>query len=181
MFLSDRDIIHELQQKNLIIEPEQLNNIEPSSIDLRLGYSFKVLQKHTHLSIDQLEPPKEDDYLVVDGDSIVVHRDNLILASTLERVELPPNMLGSIYAKSSISRMGLQVDTASLVDPGYKGVLTLILSTITDIPVRIYAGHKICQLALSYTHNPAQWPYGDPHRKSKYQDSEGPTQAKTRK
>ena len=98
------------------------------------------------------------------------------MASTLEYVGLPDDLVARLEGKSSLGRIGLLIhSTAGYVDPGWKGHLTLELSNVANLPVTLYYGMKIGQISFLRLTTPADVPYGSPELGSKYQGQTEPT------
>ena len=178
MVLSDRDIRSELAANRLRIEPLDDSNVQPASVDLRLGHQFLTFEGHTMPLIDV----KQDmHYLMspveIDEDHpFVLEPRQFVLAVTLEYVELPDDLVGRLDGKSSLGRLGLVVhSTAGFVDPGWKGNLTLELSNLAPHPIRLYYGMRASQISFIRLSSPAEQPYGSKALRSRYQGQRGPT------
>jgi dCTP deaminase len=180
MILSDADIRRRLEQGDLVIEPldDPEIQIQPASVDLRLGREFLEFQ---HTNIPCIHPDSEDeieDYVdetVVDeGDEFVLHPGDFVLGTTKERVEIPPDLIAHVEGRSSLGRLAIVVHaTAGLCDPGYKGQITLELSNLGAAPVALSPDMRISQLTFTELSSPAERPYGT-ERGSKYQGQSGP-------
>lgn len=172
MILSDGSIIEYLANGNLVIDPiDDEQQIQPSSVDLRLDTSFQVFDRHHREVIDPLEASADlTEHRVIDKDEIfVLHPGEFVLANTIERVELPPYLAGQLGGKSSLGRLGLVIHaTAGFIDPGFQGTLTLELSNVATMPIRLRYGMKICQITFWMLDRHAQRPYGHPGLGSKY-------------
>ena len=122
--LSDGTIRRLAEEGRIVIEPWDPGLVQPASVDLRLGDSFRVFHNHRAAAIDLREPPTNltEEVVVADGEPFVIHPGEFVLGRTLERVELPDDIVARIEGKSSIGRLGLIVHaTAGFVDPGFKG------------------------------------------------------------
>jgi dCTP deaminase len=156
----------------ITIDPWDPGLVQPASVDLRLGNSFRVFHNHRASAIDLREPPSNltESITVGDGDSFVIHPGEFCLGATLEYVELPDNIVARIEGKSSLGRLGLIVHaTAGFCDPGWKGTLTLELNNLTRVPIKLYPGLPIAQLSFMALDAPAQRPYGHAELGSHYQ------------
>ena len=113
----------------------------------------------------------------IEGDrAFMLHPGEFVLASTLEHIELPGDLVARLEGKSSLGRIGLLIhSTAGYVDPGWKGHLTLELSNVANLPVTLYQGMKIGQISYLRLSTPADNLYGDPVLGSKYQGQTEPT------
>ncbi len=153
MILSDKDIINELNSGNIIIEPITDSRINPASINLTLGDSYSVIDRNQGI-IDA--SAKEIKYVTyTDFDSFILEPHQFALAATKEIVTLGNNISAMALGRSSIGRMGLFVENASWVDPGFSGTITLELYNATDVPIRITRGMEICQLVFLYNKSEA--------------------------
>lgn len=181
MLLSDRDIRAAVEDGSFAIEPYEPGLVQPSSVDIRLDRYMRVFNNSRYTHIDpKLEMPELTSLVEVDeGDSFVLHPGEFILGSTLERVGLPPHLAGRLEGKSSLGRLGLVThSTAGFIDPGFSGHITLELSNAANLPITLYPGMKIGQLALFAMSSPAETPYGSAELGSKYQGQRGPTTSK---
>jgi dCTP deaminase len=170
--LSDGTIVQMVSEGRIKVEPWDPGLVQPASIDLRLGDSFRVFHNHRASAIDLREPPDNltEEVLVPQGESFVIHPGEFCLGRTLEWVELPDDIVARIEGKSSLGRLGLIVHaTAGFCDPGWKGTLTLELNNLTRIPIKLYPGLEIAQLSFMTLDRPALRPYGSPELGSHYQ------------
>ena len=116
---------------------------------------------------------------VEDGEGFVLHPGEFVLASTLEKFTLPAHLAGRLEGKSSLGRLGLLThSTAGFIDPGFSGYITLELSNVANLPITLWPGMKVGQLALFQMSSPAETPYGSGKLGSKYQGQRGPTPSK---
>ena len=178
MILSDRDLRRLLDDGKLVIEPFDQAAIQPSSIDVRVGHQFRVFHNHRYPYIDVREPMEDLTDLVEasEQEPFILHPGEFVLASTLEKVTLPDDHVARLEGKSSTGRLGLLIhSTAGFVDAGWSGYLTLELSNVANLPITIYPGMKIGQLALFQMTSAAERPYGSKELRSKYLGQEGPT------
>ncbi len=177
--LSDRDIREALESGGLIVEPLAEHAIQPASLDIRLDREFRVFRNYREAFIDVRAPVDdltEIERIEDDDTAFVLHPGEFVLGSTLERVALPDNLVARVEGKSSLGRLGLLVHaTAGYVDPGWDGHLTMELSNVSNLPIKLYYGMKIGQLSFLELKTPAERPYGSPGLGSKYQGQTGPT------
>lgn len=138
-----------------LIEPFNIENLQPASYDLTLGEFYNYI-----------------------GVSIDLNPREFIIASTRETVNLPANIVGRIEGKSSWARKGLIIHTAGFVDPGFRGQLTLEITNLSDEIIPLKLGLRIAQIAFQFLDKPANRPYGTPGLDSHYQDQRGPTPSK---
>ncbi len=108
------------------------------------------------------------------NDAFILHPGAFVLGTTVERVELPDDLIAHVEGRSSLGRLAIVVHaTAGIVDPGYRGQITLELSNLGSAPVALRPGMRISQLTFTELSTPAERPYGE-ERGSKYQDQTGP-------
>ena len=178
MVLSDRSIREALASGRLAIEPIAEDALQPASVDIRLDRQFRVFRNHRDSYIDVRQPVEGLTQVETVGDDVpfVLHPGEFVLGSTLERVRLGADLVARVEGKSSLGRLGLLVHaTAGYVDPGWDGHLTMELSNVANLPIRLYHGMKIGQLSFLELTTPADRPYGSPELRSKYQGQTGPT------
>ena len=110
----------------------------------------------------------------------ILHPGEFVLASTYEVITLPDDIAGRLEGKSSLGRLGLLThSTAGFIDPGFSGHITLELSNVANLPVKLFAGMKIGQLCLIKLSSPAEHPYGSEKYGSRYQGQRGPTPSRS--
>ena len=182
MLLSDRDIKAELESGRVKLDPYEPELIQPSSIDVRLDRYFRVFENHRYPHIDPaVEQPDLTRLVETDGeDPFVLHPSEFVLASTFEVITLPDDIAGRLEGKSSLGRLGLLThSTAGWIDPGFSGHVTLELSNVATLPIKLWPGMKIGQLCLFRTSSPSEHPYGSSVYGSRYQDQRGPTPSRS--
>lgn len=184
MILSDRDIKRLLERGELVIEPlDPKTQIQPSSVDLRLGNLFRVFKPSEKAFIDPLNDKDLQRYTelieVEEGKPFILHPFEFVLATTIERVKLPDNLVGRLEGRSSLGRIAVVIHaTAGFVDSCFDGHLTLEMSNVGKLPVALYPGQRVCQIVFEKLSSPSERPYGHPERESKYQHQEGPEPSK---
>ena len=169
--LSDGTIRRLVDEGRIRIDPWDPGMVQPASVDLRLGASFRVFHNFRVPAIDLADPPKNltEHVVVDDGESFVIHPGEFVLGRTAEWVELPDDVVARIEGKSSLGRLGLIVHaTAGFVDPGWKGTLTLEITNLTRVPIVLWPGKPIAQLSFMTLDQPAERPYGHPELGSHY-------------
>ena len=170
--LSDGTIRRLVEDGRIKIDPWDEALVQPASVDLRLGDSFRVFHNHRVTAIDLRDPPSDlTEQVIVDEDEpFVIHPGEFALGRTMEWVELPDDIVARIEGKSSLGRLGLIVHaTAGFCDPGWKGTLTLELANLTRVPILLYHGLAIAQLSFMALDVPAERPYGHEELGSHYQ------------
>jgi dCTP deaminase len=180
MILSDADLLDRLEEGDLVVDPldDPEMQIQPASIDLRLGQEFLEFRRTNIACIHPNREEEVSDYIeethVDEGAEFVLHPGDFVLGTTKERVEIPPDLVAHVEGRSSLGRLAIVVHaTAGLCDPGYKGQITLELSNLGTAPVSLTPGMRISQLTFTELSSPAERPYGV-ERGSKYQDQRGP-------
>lgn len=161
--LSRKAIQDEIARQRLVVTPildpkKQIGNV---SIDLRMGTSAALIRGSDLSHIDPALYLARDGYpgekgrrrklermSVPFGDRLTLHAGSLILISTLEWVSLPPHLKGVVTARSSWAREGLNIATATFIDPCYNGIITLELANLSQVPVALYPGMRIAQIAF---------------------------------
>jgi dCTP deaminase len=169
--LSDGTIRKLIADGRVKIEPWDDAMVQPASVDLRLGPSFRVFHNFRVECIDLAEPPTNltEKVEIGDDEAFVIHPGEFVLGRTEEYVELPDDLVARIEGKSSLGRLGLIVHaTAGFVDPGFKGTLTLEITNLTRVPIKLWAGKPIAQLSFMTLDRAAERPYGHPDLGSHY-------------
>jgi dCTP deaminase len=186
MILSDRDIRARLLVGDLRIAPllDPHLQIQPASVDLRLGSGFLVYRPGQLLCLDPRVPETltqaTERVEVAADEAFILHPGEFALGSTAESVVIPNDLVGRVDGRSSVGRLAVVVHaTAGFIDPGFEGQITLELSNIGRIPVRLYPGMRIAQIVLEQLSSPAELPYGA-QRGSAYQGQEGPQASRIR-
>lgn len=172
MVLSDRDIRREIKNGKLVIEPFLPRLVQPSSVDLRLGYVFRFSKqvKKPYIDIKVGGDDYTEEIKLKKGEPLIVHPSQFFLATTFERVGVPDYLVGQMFGKSSLGRLGIMIhSTAGYIDPGFKGLLVMEISNVGTIPIALYPEMRICQVSFSRLTSPAQYPYGSRKLGSKYQ------------
>jgi dCTP deaminase len=182
VLLSDRDIRTEIESGRVVVEPFDEAMIQPSSVDVRLDKFFRVFENHKYSVIDpSIEQPELTREVIAEGDdAFILHPGEFVLASTYEVITLPDDIAGRLEGKSSLGRLGLLThSTAGFIDPGFSGHITLELSNVANLPVKLFPGMKIGQLCLIKLSSPAEHPYGSAIYSSRYQGQRGPTPSRS--
>ncbi|MCZ7662465.1 MAG: dCTP deaminase [Thermoleophilia bacterium] len=181
MILSDRDIRTALQRGDIGLEPFEPAFLQPASIDIRVDHRFRIFSNHRYTCIDPRECQEEltEVITVAEGGVFILHPGEFVLGSTLERVTVGTDHVARLEGKSSLGRLGLLCHaTAGWIDPGFTGHITLELSNVANLPIKIYPSMPIGQLSFARLSSPADRPYGSEGTRSKYQGQEGPTESR---
>jgi dCTP deaminase len=184
VLLSDRDILAELDAKRVQLDPFDAAMVQPSSVDVRLDRFFRVFENHRYPHIDPAEEqPDLTRQVEPEGDEpFILHPGEFVLGSTYEQVTLPDDVAARLEGKSSLGRLGLLThSTAGFIDPGFSGHVTLELSNVATLPIKLWPGMKIGQLCFFRLSSPAEHPYGSAKYGSRYQGQRGPTPSRSYK
>ena len=182
MLLSDRDLKAAIASGRLGLTPFDEAMIQPSSIDVRLDRYFRVFANHRYTHID---PAVQQDDLTeliepVGDEPFILHPGEFVLGSTLEIITLGDDLASRLEGKSSLGRLGLLThSTAGFIDPGFSGHVTLELSNMANLPIKLYPGMKIGQICVLQLSSPSEHPYGSSLYGSRYQDQRGPTPSRS--
>lgn len=186
MILSDRDIRAALQrlENPLIVDPGfDPRRLQPASLELTLATEIKVQVKYYTKNangVTIVEWVEWKDRSIDPDLGIEMKPDAFWLASTVEMVRVPTDLVAQVNGKSSWARQGLMAHTVSgFVDPGFKGQITLELKNVSAGPLRLFPGIPICQLVFTQLTSPAERPYGSTGLDSHYQGQTGPTASRS--
>lgn len=170
MILSDKTLTKMLKEKTLVVEPIEKGQIQPASIDIRLGNTFSIVED-TSTGIINLE--NEIKYKTITSDSYILLPNQFVLATTMEYFDLPDDLTAFVEGRSSLGRMGLFIQNAGWVDPGFKGEITLELYNANRCAIELKAGRRVGQLVFAKMDDTAINPYN-----GKYQGQRGATGSK---
>ena len=166
MILSDRDIKRALAEGRIRIDPmpDLASQLGSVSIDFRLGTTFMVFEHSRHSFIDPRQPQSIGDAMrtieVAPEEPFIMQPGDFALASTVESLELPPDLLGRLEGRSSIARLGITVhSTAAVFEPGWVGTATMELSNLGRMAVALYPGMRICAFSFEQVSSPVDVPY----------------------
>lgn len=150
-----------------ILSPRQIGD---ASVDLRLGNQFIIFRRHTQGLINPFETSRvqlhrfQERRVVRFGTKFVLHPGVLALAATFEYVQLPCDVEAQVEGRSSWARLGLQIATATCVEPGFSGVITFELANVGNMPLELYPGVRISQMILRNTESPIDNAYSGPKK-----------------
>ncbi|MGH3095746.1 MAG: dCTP deaminase [Streptosporangiales bacterium] len=182
MLLSDGDIRAAIEAGRIGLDPYDADMVQPSSVDVRLDRYFRVFENHKYPHIDpaqeqsaltRMVEPKADE-------PFILHPGEFVLASSYEQVTLPVDLSARLEGKSSLGRLGLLThSTAGFIDAGFSGHVTLELSNVATLPIKLWPGMKIGQMCFFQLSSPAERPYGSGATGSRYQGQRGPTPSRS--
>jgi len=167
MILSDKTLTRMIADGTLVASPLEDGQIQPASIDIRLGNTFSVVEDSS-TGVIKLDKPIS--YKTITTDSYIILPGQFVLATTMEYFELPDDLTAFVEGRSSLGRMGLFIQNAGWVDPGFKGEITLELYNANRCAIELKAGRRVGQLVFAKMDCPAQVPYD-----GKYQGQKGAT------
>ena len=166
MILSDRDIKAALKKKEIIVNPKPnlKEQLRSSSLDLRLGYTFRFFKHRKQAFVDPFDKSTTEgmteEITISKKEPYVIHPNEFVLASTLEWVEWGDALAARVEGRSSLGRLGLVIhSTAGHIDAGWRGAITLELRNIGMAPILLYPKMRICQLIFEPLSSPADQPY----------------------
>ena len=156
MILSDKALRARLDKGDLVVDPITDLSIQPASIDCRLGSHYLLMDEFNRgvISLDS-----EIKYREIEAQSFIIPPHTFILATTAEYLKLPDDLTAFVEGRSSIGRIGLFIQNAGWVDPGFEGRITLELYNASALPIELQAGRRICQLVFCELDQPAGSPY----------------------
>lgn len=168
MILSDKTIRKYIVDGQLVRSALCEQSIQPASLDVRIGNSFSFPCELETKGILSLQ--SEIRYSTVTQDSYLLMPGQFVLATTIEYICLPNNITAFVEGRSSIGRLGLFIQNAGWVDPGFEGQITLELFNASRYAIMIEAGARICQLVFAQMDDESENPYS-----GKYQKQTGAT------
>ncbi|MBI5413959.1 dCTP deaminase [Candidatus Peregrinibacteria bacterium] len=185
MVLSDRDIKAKIQDGSIRILSSNdgyLDQIHASSMDLRLGKYFKVYKAGKYVLLDPKKLSGQENLthmIEIHGDEpFLVQPGEFALGVTLEKIALPNDIVARVEGRSSLGRLGIVVhSTAGFIDAGFEGTITLEISNVNKMPIALYPGMRVCQIAFEQMSSPAEIPYGK-KSSAKYQGQELPAESR---
>ena len=177
MIVSDSSLRELLARGEIVVEPLEDFQIQPASIDLRLGDHFLKIDEN---SVESITLDKPLAYIEIKREEIVIPPHTFLLAVTREYIRLPADITAFVEGRSSIGRIGLFIQNAGWVDPGFEGTITLELYNANRLPIRLVSGRRICQIVFARMDGPASRPYAGKYQNQRdavgsrvFQDPDG--------
>ena len=173
MLLSDRDIKAEVNAGRIGLEPYAVDMVQPSSIDVRLDRYFRVFENHRYPHID----PSADQSELTRVGVLIVSLPLItawVVGRNRYRLALVRTVTPQLVAAGQPARV-----TAGFIDPGFSGHVTLELSNVATLPIKLWPGMKIGQLCFFRLTTAAEHPYGSAQYGSHYQGQRGPKPSKS--
>jgi dCTP deaminase len=156
VIVSDQSLRRLLADGVIVVDPLEERQIQPASIDLRLGEHFLKIDEN---SMEAIALDRELEYIEFKQPEIIIPPHSFLLAVTREYIRLPDNITAFVEGRSSIGRIGLFIQNAGWVDPGFAGTITLELYNANRLPIRLSSGRRICQIVFALMDEPAGSPY----------------------
>ena len=156
MILSDKTLRKYLKEGKLIIEPLDDIQIQPGSIDFRLGNHYLKIAEYKMAALDLIHKPEYEEII---QDEVVIPPHSFLLATTREYIKLPDDVTAFVEGRSSIGRLGLFIQNSGWVDPGFEGEITIELYNANILPIKLVSGIRICQLVFAQLDQKAENPY----------------------
>ena len=170
MILSDKTILKMLDDDTLKITPIKKEQVQPASVDIRLGDTFSIVEDS---ATGMISLENEINYKTIKTDTYILLPGQFVLATTMEYIDLPNNLTAFVEGRSSLGRMGLFIQNAGWVDPGFKGEITLELFNANRCAIELRSGRRVGQLVFAQMDDLALNPYN-----GKYQGQKGATGSK---
>lgn len=167
MILSDKTIKKMVEEGSLAVEPVEAGQIQPASVDIRLGRTFSVVEDSPTGIIGM---DNEIKYKTIESDTYILLPGQFVLATTMEYVRLPNDLTAFVEGRSSLGRMGLFIQNSGWVDPGFEGEITLELYNANRCALELRAGRRVGQLVFAKMDRETDNPY-----RGKYQGQRGAT------
>lgn len=175
--LSDVDIVKALSDKRIVIEPLDLYNLQPASLDLTLGDSWLVPLAISYEVVSLVD--RDAPYRAVTSKKRYLYPGEFVLGTTAEKITLDTTVAAKFEGKSSLGRMGAMTHvTAGFIDPGFSGQITLEIVNVSPWILEFDSGMQIGQLVFTNLCTPASAGYGSAVWGSRYQNQSGATAAK---
>jgi len=181
MILSDFDIKKELKLGGIIIKPFDEKNLQPASVDLHLGEEFLTFDTSSNFVIDVKNPTEGlmKKKKINKDTPFILHPGEFALGVIAEETGVSERLVGRLEGKSSLGRLGLIIHTtAGYLDPGNCLKMTLELFNAGKLPIKLYSGMPIGQMAFEYLSSACERPYGSAGLNSKYYKDQEPKASK---
>lgn len=186
MILSDSALRERIASGNIGIDTESgydvLAQIGPASIDFRLGHHFKVYKRTQIATIDPRDPTTLDGMTellhIAQGDFFMLHPGQFVLGVTMEKLRVPYDLVCRCEGRSSLGRLGIVIhSTAGFIDPGFEWTITLEITNINEVPIKLYPWMRFGQFAFQTLDGKVEVPY-DQRKWSKYMNQTHPEESR---
>ena len=146
--------------ERLIITPllDKEKQITDGAVDIRLGTQFIIIKRTEFMGLNPGEKTEvirrkirhyQEMVQINIEEEFVLHPNQLVLGSTLEYISIPYYLSAYVLTRSSWGRLGLIIATATYVNSGFKGCLTLEIENIGEVPLTVYPGIRVAQLVIN--------------------------------
>ena len=166
MILSDRDIKKALESGRIKLTPapDFATQLGSCSLDLRLGSEVRVFRhsKISHIDLRETHDVEKimESVTITETEPLVLQPRDLVLATTMEWLEIADDLVGRIEGRSSLGRLGIIVHgTASVFDPGWRGKPVMELGNLGVVPVLLYPGMRVCAFTFEEVSSKVEVPY----------------------
>lgn len=158
MILTRNEILNDIKKKRIIIKPFSNSQIGPASIDLTLSNEIRLFKRR----ILPFKIEEDSDFKKITSPrkikSFVLYPNEFILAITREKIKLPPDVCGWLTGRSRFARLGLAIHiTASFIQPGINNRQVLEIKNVSNSPLKLFPGARICQMILEKTKGRAKY------------------------
>ena len=182
MILTKKVILEEIRKKRIKISPFNKKNIGAASMDIALDNKFRIFN---HSKFPYIDPRKKDlasditeEVMASAKQPFILQPGDFALATTMEWFSLPDNLLARLEGRSSLGRLGIVVhSTASIFEPGWRGVVVMELGNLGRMPVALYPGMRVCALTFEELSSDVETPYYK-KKSAKYVDQTEPVESK---
>lgn len=180
MVLADVDIEKRIGEGEIGVKPFEASQLLPDGYALRLSSKFRFIRIGDKTHVDVKEKMVMTEEVDVGDDGYVnIRPGELVLGSSLESISLGKCTAAMLQGRTSLSRLGLQLDTsAAKISPGYNGRITLTFVNVFALPIRIYVGMRVAELTFVAMSRPVKTAYGKGAYSSRYQKQTGPTESR---
>jgi dCTP deaminase len=158
-------LVDRLRKGDLYVGPLlSSDQVGASSIDLRMGNVVLVVRARGSSHVDPASFKRDmeaadhakeirlqqrlERYELKFETPFLLHPGTLALVPTLEWMSVPANLMGNVTARSTWAREGLSIATATMIEPGYQGIVTLELANLGEIPIALYPGLELAQITF---------------------------------
>ena len=140
MILSGKEILKNVESKDIIIEPFDKSRINPNSYNLTLSNELLVYEN----DLLDMKIPNKTKMIEIPEEGLILEPNKLYLGRTNEFTKTE-KFVPMLEGRSSTGRLGLFIHvTAGFGDIGFAGYWTLEIFCVQ--PIKIYPNTQICQI-----------------------------------
>jgi dCTP deaminase len=174
--LSNEDVERSIEEGGIHVKRPETDEVslEPASMDVHLGREIKYPSTKNGEAVVVDDPTTYPSYGKVESDRPLIRAGGFGLATTEEHVTVPNDKVALLHGRSSVGRLGLFIENAGLIDPGFSGEITLELTNVVDYDIELKAGMRIGQLTFHDVENAPDVGYSEENG-NKYNGQRGPT------